>query len=88
MAVSVDLPKDAEVTAEDNELGFTLLADPDRRLIKQYNLEDQHPRRGPIFYPATLVISTDGRLTYSFASKDKKERAPVSDILAAIKDLQ
>ncbi|WP_330253717.1 AhpC/TSA family protein [Nocardia sp. NBC_00565] len=100
VAVAPESPDDSSSTAQRNALEFDVLTDPGNEIADAYGLvftiaediRDAFVTAGtdlsgtgwqlPI--TATYVIGTDGRITYAFRNGDFRERAEVSDILAAL----
>jgi peroxiredoxin len=70
----------------EHPLSFPLLLDEDRSVTKAYGV---YHRVGLDAYdiarPATFVVAADGTINYIFVASSQSERAPVDDVLAAVK---
>ncbi|HJS09276.1 MAG TPA: redoxin family protein [Pirellulales bacterium] len=62
---------------------FHMLLDPDYKFTKAYGLRWDAPRETA--YPATFVIARDGKVRYAKISKSHGGRAPVKEVLEAVK---
>lgn len=61
---------------------FTLLVDPDYRMVKQYGLRWDAPKETA--YPSTFVLDRRGRITFAKVSDSHGGRATAAEILAAL----
>lgn len=64
---------------------FHLLIDPDYSFTNAWNLRWDAPRETA--YPSTFVIGKDGTIKFARISKTHGGRAPVSDVLKALADI-
>lgn len=67
---------------------FTMLSDPDHRVIDRYGLfnPDSRPNR-PVPHPATYVIDKEGMVRWGFVEVDYRVRPSNEDVLAALQAL-
>ena len=70
-------------------VSFSFLLDEDRAVTKAYGL---YHRLGTdainIAHPATLVIDRDRKVRYIYRGDRQSERAPVEQIMQAVRDLK
>ena len=68
---------------------FTMLSDPDHRVIDRYGLlnADAPPNR-PIPHPATYVIDKEGVVRWGFVEVDYRVRPSNEDVLAALEEIE
>lgn len=62
---------------------FHLVLDPDYAFTNAYGLRWDAPKETA--YPSTFVIDPRGKITYARTSKTHGDRAPIADVLAALK---
>lgn len=61
---------------------FVFLSDPEGKLVKHYSgIEHAYET----FNPGTYVVGKDGKIAYSFTNISYTVRAPVEDVLAAVR---
>ncbi len=91
LAVSVDDREKQQlmidrVAAEDGRsIEFSLLSDPDHRVINRYGLfNHDDPRGREIAHPATYVIDREGIVRYAFVEVDYRVRPDNDDLLAEL----
>lgn len=79
-----DLKKHAAefVSGKDVPKGFRFALDPGYCFTESYGLRWNAPNETA--YPSTFVIGQDGRVTYAKVSHGHGDRAPLSDVLAAL----
>ncbi len=74
---------------EKHPLSFPFLLDEDRAVTKAYGL---YHRFGTdainIAHPATLVVGQDRKLTYIYRGENQADRAPVEEVINAVKRLR
>jgi peroxiredoxin len=70
-------------------LDFTLLSDPDHRVIDRYGLfnPEGSPNR-PVPHPTTYVIDMEGVVRWKMTEVDYRIRPENEDILAALRDVR
>ena len=72
-----------------NEISYAFLFDEDRKVTKSYGV---YQRLGidaiNIARPATFVIGRDGVIRYIFVGSTQVERAPIDDVLAAVRAIK
>lgn len=68
---------------------FTMLSDPDHRVIDRYGLlnPDAPPNR-PLPHPATYVIDKEGVVRWGFVEVDYRVRPSNEDVLAALEGIE
>lgn len=73
---------------EKNPVSFPVLLDEDRTVTKAYGVY-HHLGKDAIHIarPATFVIGRDGVVLYVYRSSNQLDRAPVEQIIAAVKKL-
>lgn len=92
LAVSGDGPEETELMLErvraehGRELDFTILSDPDSRVIGRYGILNPDGQGWP--HPTVLLIDRDGVVRWRFIEEDYRVRATNEDILAAIAELR
>ena len=64
ITVSADSAEELERYRVKSELPFMMLSDPDRKLIKEYDLLNES-ERGGVAVPAIIVVDRDGYVRYS-----------------------
>ena len=84
-ALSTDLPKQSERVATKLDLSATLLCDEDRKVVDLFNLRNPFEHDG-IAYPATFIISPDGKIRYRSLDGTAK-RVDLTDELAFLEQL-
>jgi peroxiredoxin len=73
---------------EKNPASFPFLLDEDRVVTKNYGLYHLIGMDAlNIAHPATLVIDRDRTIRYIYRGDNQHDRAPLSDVLAAVKKL-
>lgn len=86
IAVSVDSPEQTNKLCEERGYTFTILADTERTVIRQYDLV--HAGGGPgssdIARPAEFLLDANGVLHWVNLTEDYRVRARPADILAVI----
>ena len=65
--------------------GFHLLVDPDYTFTNEWHLRWDVPKETA--YPSTFVIDMDGKIRFAKISRTHGDRAPVVDVITALKDL-
>jgi peroxiredoxin len=79
VAISVDAPQNSEALRQDLHLPFPLLSDPQRRVVRQWDICNAR-ERGGIAKPAVFILSPDRIVR--FASVDQvASRVPAAEIL-------
>jgi peroxiredoxin len=74
---------------EQNPISFPFLVDEDRAVTKAYGLYHAFSHDAfRIAHPATLVIDTTGVVRYIYRGEDQYDRAPIAELLAAVKEVQ
>lgn len=81
VALSVDPVDESEKLKKKLDLGFPLLSDPQRELIKKFGLDDPG---NEISWPAVYVIAPDGKIAWRAFLETYKERPPPDQILEAV----
>jgi peroxiredoxin len=81
VAISSDAPDVRDRLVGKLGLTFPVLADPDRRIIKLYGVEDAE---NEIAWPALFVIGQDGVIRERVMLDTYKQRPIVTQVLAAI----
>ena len=68
---------------------FTMLSDPDHRVIDRYGLlnPDAPPNR-PLPHPATYVIDKEGVVRWGFVEVDYRVRPSNEDVLAVLEAIE
>lgn len=68
---------------------FTMLSDPDHRVIDRYGLlnPDAPPNR-PVPHPATYVIDKEGVVRWGFVEVNYRVRPSNEDVLAALEGIE
>jgi peroxiredoxin len=89
LAVSVDPPAIARRVVEDNRLGFAVLCDTNREVVRAYGLlhEGGGPGGSDIAVPAHILIDTDGRVVSRFVSRRIQDRRHPHDALESLRQL-
>lgn len=77
----MDDPADSKALAEKLKLGFPLVSDPKRELVKAWGLFDPG---NDIAWPAVYVIRADGTVAWRRFLEGYKTRPPPKEILAAV----
>ena len=73
---------------EKNPVSFAFLLDEDRVVTKNYGLYHLIGMDAlNIAHPATLVIGRDRTIHYIYRGENQHDRAPLPDVLAAVKQL-
>jgi peroxiredoxin len=85
----VDPPTDARRVVEDNRLGFPILCDTTREVVRAYGLlhEGGGPGGSDIAVPAHVLIDSDGRIVSRFVSRRIQDRMHPGDVMASIRRL-
>jgi peroxiredoxin len=65
---------------------FNLLSDSDKKVIISYGVLNPH-EHGGIAYPAVFIVGKDGRIKYTYVSKDPTDRPPDTILLDEIKKI-
>jgi peroxiredoxin len=90
IAVSVDAPEQTEDLRKKAGYTFEILADPDARVVRKYDL--LHPGGGPgghdISKPAEFLIDRTGTIRWENLTDDFRVRARPEEMLAAARSLQ
>lgn len=96
--ISVDSPADSrgfidKIAAEAGgpKPAFSLLSDPQHRVIDAYGLPDPRylkQRREGIPYPAVYVVDKAGRVAWARIEKDYRQRPSNAEIRAALDALK
>lgn len=74
---------------EKHPVSFPFLLDEDRSVTKAYGLHIRLAKDAiNIAHPATLVIGTDRKLTYIYRGDNQADRAPVEEVMQALKKLK
>jgi peroxiredoxin len=89
IAVSPDRLDELHEFKRKTGLRMTLLADPDNRVIRRYNLQNRNftPRRGPfreLVIPTTILIDDHGIVRWLDQASDFRIRRPAAEIMARI----
>lgn len=76
----------AEKFLEQHPIGFPFLLDEDRTVTKAFGV---HHLIGldafDIAHPATFVVGRDGRVKFAYVGDNQLDRAPLEEVLAALK---
>lgn len=100
-AVSPDSPEKLAATTGKKNLNYTLLSDPDGRLIKELGIAFEAPGRyagmlkknsggfndGLLPVPATFVVNTKGIIAFEYINPDYKTRISSELLIAVLKNL-
>jgi peroxiredoxin len=73
---------------EEHPVSFPFLLDEDRSVTKSYGL--YHALASDAFriaHPATLIVDGDGVIRYIYRGENQEERAPLEEVLAAVRKL-
>lgn len=83
MAVCVDAPYQSRKVVEQHHLGFPILADEDRTVIKDYGLvhAGEGPKGTDIAIPAHVLIGPDRRILWRRVSRRIQDRISPKDVL-------
>jgi len=74
---------------EQNPISFAFLLDEDRAITKAYGLYHAFSHDAfRIAHPATLVIDKTGVVQYIYRGEDQYDRAPIEELLAAVKGVK
>jgi peroxiredoxin len=66
---------------------FAFLLDEDRSVTKAYGLYQSFGHDGiRIAHPATLIAGRDGKLSYIYRGKSQMDRAPLEEVMAALRE--
>ena len=84
-ALSTDSPRQSQNLVRKLGLSFTLLCDVDKKIIDLYDLRNPLEHDG-IAYPATFIISPDGKIRYRSLDGTAK-RVDLTDELAFLEQL-
>lgn len=86
LAVCVDAPSESRKVVDKNDLGFPILADEDRTVIKAYGLvhAGEGPKGTDIAIPAHVLIARDGRILWRHVSKRIQDRLAPKDVLEQV----
>ena len=88
--LSYDEPDALKDFVEARGITFTLLSDPDSKVIQQFGIlntliaEDDHPWFG-IPYPGAYVIDAEGLITHKFFDNNLAVRAGPEQLLRAVR---
>ncbi len=97
LAVSVDTHEQSrgfsEKIAADGKgpINFTMLSDPDHRIIDLYGLQDPQYLKlklEGVPYPAAYVIDKTGRVAWTRLDRNFRERPPNAEVRAALDALR
>jgi peroxiredoxin len=84
-AISVDAPDESRVLAEAKGYSFTLLSDPDMKMITQYDLVDPIDA---VARPAEFLVDATGIVRWRNLTNSVYVRATPDQVLAAAKTLK
>ncbi len=86
LAISVDSIDTASRFVESQQLGFTVLSDPDARVIRDYGLLHQGLGLGDtgIAIPAQFLLDRDRRILWRFVASRVPDRANPEKVLRLI----
>jgi peroxiredoxin len=89
VALSVDTPEEGEAMRRQYGYGFPVLS-VGLETLKAYNIVNpvDWKDKPAIAHPGVFVVGSDGKLTYAFADKNYKNRAPAADVIEAIEALR
>ena len=89
LAISVDPPKKSLRVVRKQGLGFSILSDEDRKVIREYGIvhEGGGPNGGDIAVPAMFLIDRDGKLVWFHRAVRITDRALPSEVLKIIQAL-
>lgn len=74
---------------EQNPISFPFLVDEDRVVTKAYGLYHAFSHDAfRIAHPATLVLDKAGVVRYIYRGEDQYDRAPIAELLAAVRAAQ
>jgi len=79
VAISVDPPEKSREMAEKLKLTFTLLSDPEHKVIDRYGILDPG---GKISIASVFVVDKEGIVRWSYITDDYKVR-PLDDTILA-----
>ena len=84
--ISPDSKQQLEKFAATNGIDFTLLADPDLRVISGWGLVN--PDNPKVPHPTAVIVDTGGVVRYVRQDVDHTKRPSAEDLLAAVADIQ
>ncbi len=89
LAVSVDSPEKSLKVVQKQHLGFSLLSDGDRKVIRDYGIlhEGGGLNGEDIAVPAMFLIDRDGKLVWFHRAKRITDRPHPREVLEAIQAL-
>lgn len=89
-AVSVDPPERSRKVVEKYQIPFPILADVDRKVIKEYGLVHAHggPDDSDIAIPANILIDKSGRVIWRYISRTAYDRADPAITLEKIRAMK
>lgn len=96
LAISVDPPERSKALAQKiasdgkGPITFTLLSDPDHKVIDSYRLHDpayDGEKVEGIPYPAVYVIDKEGRVAWAKVESNYRKRPSIAEIRAAVNAL-
>jgi peroxiredoxin len=74
---------------EKHPISFPFLLDEDRAVTKAYGLYHRVGKDAiHIAHPATLVIGQDGSIQYVYRGNDQTDRAPLEEVMRAVRNLR
>ncbi len=87
MAVCVDAPSQSRKISENNDLGFPILADEERSVIKDYGLvhEGEGPKGTDVAIPAHVLIGPDRKILWRHVSRRIQDRLSPKDVLENVR---
>ncbi|MCI0588379.1 MAG: peroxiredoxin family protein [Planctomycetes bacterium] len=86
LAISVDSPEALAEMGRDLGLGFTLLSDGERRVVREYGLlhPGASPEGGDIAIPANFLVDRQGAIRWRHVARRIQDRVDPSTVLAEI----
>ncbi len=89
ISVSHDAVDKIAAYAQAQHIGFTMLADPDGKVVEKLGIRDVQYADGSPAYgvarPMIFIINPQGRITHKFAEEDFKDRPDLNKVLATLR---
>ncbi len=87
-ALSYDPVKVLRRYGDDHHIGYTLLSDPDSKVIDAFGIRNEGYKNVPfaygVPYPMIFIIAPDGTVQAKLAEEGYKKRPPVGAVIEAI----
>jgi peroxiredoxin len=88
VTISYDQPETLKIFSDKRDVKFTLLSDPQSKIIKSFSILDPDQKAGTRFYgiphPTIYVINPHGVITAILSEEGYKNRPELQDILDAL----